>query len=104
MNLVVAVTFLSLVNVVGRSTTFWIYGVITICARIFIYKLVPERVSAEHNLESSEPVGSMAKFELKRKRNATLLDSSSSEALPSPDFGEGVETRRAAPKPPEEGW
>jgi len=42
MNLVVAVTFLTLVHVVGRSSTFWIYGAITVCAWIFIYKLVPE--------------------------------------------------------------
>jgi sugar porter (SP) family MFS transporter len=42
MNLVVAVTFLTLVHVVGRSSTFWIYGAITVCAWVFIYKLVPE--------------------------------------------------------------
>ena len=42
MNLVVAVTFLTLFHVVGRSSTFWIYGAITVCAWIFIYKLVPE--------------------------------------------------------------
>jgi sugar porter (SP) family MFS transporter len=42
MNLVVAVTFLTLVSVVGRATTFWIYGAITVIAWIFIYKLVPE--------------------------------------------------------------
>jgi SP family galactose:H+ symporter-like MFS transporter len=42
MNLGVAVTFLSLVNAVGRSSTFWIYGAITVCAWIFIYKLMPE--------------------------------------------------------------
>jgi sugar porter (SP) family MFS transporter len=42
MNLAVAVTFLTLVNVVGRSSTFWIYGAITVGAWVFIYKLVPE--------------------------------------------------------------
>jgi SP family galactose:H+ symporter-like MFS transporter len=42
MNLVVAVTFLTLVKAVGHSVTFWIYGVITIAAWFFIYKLVPE--------------------------------------------------------------
>jgi len=42
MNLAVAVTFLTLVDVVGRSTTFWIYGAITVGAWVFIYKLVPE--------------------------------------------------------------
>ena len=42
MNLVVAVTFLTLVGAVGHAWTFWIYGVITIGAWFFIYKLVPE--------------------------------------------------------------
>lgn len=42
MNLVVAVTFLTLVGAVGHAVTFWIYGVITIGAWLFIYKLVPE--------------------------------------------------------------
>ena len=42
MNLVVAVTFLTLVDAVGHSATFWIYGSITMFAWIFIYKLVPE--------------------------------------------------------------
>jgi SP family galactose:H+ symporter-like MFS transporter len=42
MNLVVAVTFLSLVDAVGKAATFWIYGLISIAAWLFIYKLVPE--------------------------------------------------------------
>jgi sugar porter (SP) family MFS transporter len=42
MNLVVAVTFLTLAGAVGHAWTFWIYGVITIGAWLFIYKLVPE--------------------------------------------------------------
>jgi SP family galactose:H+ symporter-like MFS transporter len=42
MNLVVAVTFLTLVKLVGHSVTFWIYGAITVGAWVFIYKLVPE--------------------------------------------------------------
>ena len=42
MNLVVAVTFLTLVEAVGHATTFWIYGLITVGAWLFIYKLVPE--------------------------------------------------------------
>ena len=41
-NLVVAVTFLTLVQAVGRPETFWIYGVIGIAAWIFIFRLVPE--------------------------------------------------------------
>lgn len=42
MNLVVAVTFLSLVSVLGHAATFLVYGVLTVCAWFFIFKLVPE--------------------------------------------------------------
>jgi SP family galactose:H+ symporter-like MFS transporter len=42
MNLAVAVTFLTLVGIVGRAGTFWLYGVIAIAAWVFFYKLVPE--------------------------------------------------------------
>ena len=42
MNLIVAVTFLSLVSFLGHAFTFWLYGVIAIGAWIFFYKLVPE--------------------------------------------------------------
>ncbi len=41
-NLIVALTFLSLVQVLGRSGAFWLYGVIGIGAWIFSYLLVPE--------------------------------------------------------------
>lgn len=42
MNLIVAVTFLSLVSFIGQAFTFWLYGLIAIGAWIFFYKLVPE--------------------------------------------------------------
>jgi len=42
LNLVVAVTFLTLVGVLGHAGTFWLYGVIAIGAWIFFYRLVPE--------------------------------------------------------------
>jgi SP family galactose:H+ symporter-like MFS transporter len=42
MNLVVAVTFLTLVDAVGHAMTFWIYALITVAAWFFVYKLVPE--------------------------------------------------------------
>jgi len=42
MNLIVAVTFLSLFSFLGHALTFWLYGVIAIGAWIFFYKLVPE--------------------------------------------------------------
>ena len=42
LNLVVALTFLSLVGVLGHAGTFWLYGIIAIGAWIFFYLLVPE--------------------------------------------------------------
>jgi sugar porter (SP) family MFS transporter len=42
LNLVVALTFLTLVGVLGRPGTFWLYALIGIAAWIFIYLLVPE--------------------------------------------------------------
>jgi sugar porter (SP) family MFS transporter len=42
MNLLVAVTFLTLVGVLGHAGTFWLYGVIAIGAWVFFYLLVPE--------------------------------------------------------------
>jgi SP family galactose:H+ symporter-like MFS transporter len=42
LNLVVAVTFLTLVGVLGHAGTFWLYGVIAVGAWIFLYLLVPE--------------------------------------------------------------
>jgi SP family galactose:H+ symporter-like MFS transporter len=41
-NLVVALTFLTLVGILGRPGTFWLYAVIGIAAWFFIYRLVPE--------------------------------------------------------------
>jgi SP family galactose:H+ symporter-like MFS transporter len=42
LNLAVALTFLTLVGILGRPGTFWLYAVIGIAAWIFIYRLVPE--------------------------------------------------------------
>ena len=42
MNLVVAVTFLTLVSMLGHAGTFWLYGLVAIGAWIFFYRLVPE--------------------------------------------------------------
>lgn len=41
-NLGVAVTFLSLVKVLGHAGTFWLYGVTAVGAWIFFYRLAPE--------------------------------------------------------------
>ena len=42
LNLVVAVTFLTLVAILGHAGTFWLYGSIAVAAWIFFYLLVPE--------------------------------------------------------------
>ena len=41
-NLIVALTFLSLLHSLGRSATFWLYAAIGIIAWFFVYRLVPE--------------------------------------------------------------
>ena len=41
-NLVVSITFLSLVERLGPSWTFWLYGVLAVAALLFSYYLVPE--------------------------------------------------------------
>ena len=41
-NLLVAITFLSLIQLIGTPGTFWLYSIIGIAAWIFVYFLVPE--------------------------------------------------------------
>jgi MFS transporter, SP family, galactose:H+ symporter len=41
-NLLITVTFLSLINVVGKSWTFWIYAIFAALAIVFIARFVPE--------------------------------------------------------------
>jgi MFS transporter, SP family, galactose:H+ symporter len=41
-NLVVALTFLSLLRSFGRPWTFWLYALVGVIAWIFVYRLVPE--------------------------------------------------------------
>jgi Sugar (and other) transporter/Glycosyl hydrolase family 3 C-terminal domain len=41
-NLVVSITFLSLVELIGLTWTFWFYGLLAIAAWIFCYYRVPE--------------------------------------------------------------
>ncbi len=41
-NLLVAITFLSLIQLIGTSSTFWLYSIIGIIAWVFVYFLVPE--------------------------------------------------------------
>ena len=42
LNLLVSVTFLSLVAILGQGGTFWLYGAIAVAALIFFYRMVPE--------------------------------------------------------------
>jgi MFS family permease len=41
-NLLVSVTFLSMINAVGKSWTFWIYAIFAALALIFAWRRVPE--------------------------------------------------------------
>lgn len=41
-NLIVALTFLTLIHHLGPGITFWFYGIIGIIAWVFSYFLVPE--------------------------------------------------------------
>jgi MFS transporter, SP family, galactose:H+ symporter len=41
-NLIVAITFLSIIHILGASGTFWLYGLISIVALLFVYFRVPE--------------------------------------------------------------
>jgi SP family galactose:H+ symporter-like MFS transporter len=41
-NLIVAITFLSLINMIGQSGTFFMYGGIAVISWLFIYRRVPE--------------------------------------------------------------
>jgi MFS family permease len=41
-NLLVSLTFLSLVGAIGRPFTFWLYAVVGVAAIVFVYFLVPE--------------------------------------------------------------
>ncbi|ELY88310.1 sugar porter family MFS transporter [Natrialba taiwanensis] len=41
-NLLISLTFLRLVDVIGQSGTFWLYGILSLVALVFCYRLVPE--------------------------------------------------------------
>jgi hypothetical protein len=41
-NLIVALTFLTLTNLMGKALTFWLYGLVSMGAWIFAFLLVPE--------------------------------------------------------------
>lgn len=41
-NFVVALTFLSLINLIGQTATFWSFALLSICSLLFVIKVVPE--------------------------------------------------------------
>ncbi len=41
-NLIVALSFLTLTQALGRAPTFWLYGIVTVGAWVFAFLLVPE--------------------------------------------------------------
>jgi MFS family permease len=41
-NLIVALSFLTLTQVLGKPATFWLYGIVSIGAWLFAFFLVPE--------------------------------------------------------------
>jgi SP family galactose:H+ symporter-like MFS transporter len=41
-NLIMALTFLTLIQLLGKTGTFWLYGLVSIIAWFFAYRLVPE--------------------------------------------------------------
>jgi MFS family permease len=51
-NLIVSLTFLSLLHWLGATQTFWLYGLFAVAAWLFSYKLVPE--TKERTLEEIE--------------------------------------------------
>jgi SP family galactose:H+ symporter-like MFS transporter len=51
-NLITALTFLTFIQVLGLSGTFWLYAVVGVLALVFCYRLVPE--TKGHTLEEIE--------------------------------------------------
>ena len=71
-NLVVAVTFLTLIGVLGHSVTFWLYGAIAAVAWVFFYRLVPEtKGKSLEQIEEHWRVGKHPR-EMGKKRSAEL--------------------------------
>jgi SP family galactose:H+ symporter-like MFS transporter len=48
-NLIVALSFLTLTQALGRPATFWLYGAISVGAWFFAYFLVPGRRRIVHS-------------------------------------------------------
>ena len=41
-NLLISVTFLTLINVIGKSWTFWLYAIFAALAIVFVFRFIPE--------------------------------------------------------------
>ena len=65
-NLLVTLTFLSLVQALGASNTFWIYGLFAVAAWLFSYYFVPE--TKGRTLEEIEEFWRAGRFGRKRNR------------------------------------
>lgn len=67
-NLLVAITFLSLIQLLGTPGTFWLYSVIGVGAFIFVYALVPE--TKGKSLEEIEAIWLVGKTTDKMKEES----------------------------------
>jgi MFS transporter, SP family, galactose:H+ symporter len=41
-NLLISVTFLTLINAIGKSWTFWLYAIFAVLGIVFVWRFVPE--------------------------------------------------------------
>jgi MFS transporter, SP family, galactose:H+ symporter len=60
-NLLITVTFLSLITAVGKSWTFWIYAIFAALAILFVWRFVPET-------RGRRPLGSIDKYWTRGRR------------------------------------
>lgn len=81
-NMLVALTFLTCVQLVGASHTFWLYAVLCILGWFFVYFIVPETKDCsleqiEHNLRLGRPSRELgvplSKFSSSSKQNPSLF-------------------------------
>jgi MFS transporter, SP family, galactose:H+ symporter len=93
-NLLVSITFLSLVQALGPSWTFWLYGLLAIATWIFSYYLVPETKGRTlEEIEQTWRSGRSYLFSRNDARHNTFseggagLRKGTSEAQASPGLG-----------------
>jgi hypothetical protein len=73
MNLAVAMTFLTLVAVLGHARTFWLYGVIAVGAWVFFYLLVPETKGKSLEQIERAPAGGKASTGIMKEMAAKTM-------------------------------